>query len=101
MSLKPRYFAPSLVAAGAAASIAVVPLAAADDAMPPVGQSPVEAIADREAEGYNVAINWTRGYPDVPLSQCTLIAIHNPDGSAPKTSTTVYLDISCPPNDLD
>jgi hypothetical protein len=101
MSLKPTYFAPLLVAAWAAASIAFVPIAAADDSMPPVGQSPVEAIEYLQAEGYNVAINWTRGYPDVPLYECTLVAIHNPDGSAPKWTTTVYLDISCPPNDLD
>lgn len=101
MSLKPRHFAPLLVAAGAAASIAVVPTAAADDVMPPVGQSPVEAIQDLESEGYNIGINWTRGYPEVPLYECTLVAIHNPDGSGPKDNTTVYLDISCPPNDLD
>ena len=101
MSLKPRYFAPPLVAAWAAVSIAIVPLATADDAMPPVGQSPVEAIEYLEGEGYDVQINWTRGYPEVPLSQCTLVGIHNPDGSGPKTNTTVYLDISCPPENFD
>jgi hypothetical protein len=90
-----------LFAAGAVASVAVAPLATADDAMPAVGQSPEEAIQDLEAEGYTVAFNWTRGYPEVPLSECTLIAIHNPDGSGPKTNTTVYLDVSCPPDDTD
>jgi hypothetical protein len=102
MSLKARYLAPLSVAVGAAASIAVVPHAAADDdPMPTVGQSPVEAIEELEAEGYIVAINWTRGYPEVPLSECTLVAIHNPDGTGPKWNTTVYLDISCPPGDFD
>ena len=96
MSLKTTYLAPLIVPAWAAASIAVAPLATADNDMPPVGQSPVEAIEDLEEQGYDVAINWTRGYPEVPLSECTLNAIHNPDGSGPKTNTTVYLDISCP-----
>lgn len=105
MSLKARYLAPLLsVAVGAAASIVVVPHAAADpddDPMPTVGQSPVDAIQQLEGAGYIVAINWTRGYPEVPLSECTLIAIHNPDGTGPKSNTTVYLDISCPPGDFD
>jgi hypothetical protein len=101
MSLKPRYLAPLLVPTWAAASIAVAPLAAADEPVPEVGQSPVEAIDALEAEGYMVAINWTTGYPDVPLSECTLRAIHNPDGSGPKTNTTVYLDVSCPSDNLD
>ncbi|MGO9152934.1 hypothetical protein [Mycobacterium sp.] len=34
MSLKPRYFAPLFIATGAAASIAVAPVAAADDPWP-------------------------------------------------------------------
>jgi hypothetical protein len=101
MSFKARTFAPLLVACGCAASIAFSPLATADESMPPVGQSPIEAIDHLTGEGYIVAINWTRGYPDVPLSQCTLVAIHNPDGAGPKYNTTVYLDISCPPNDAD
>ena len=101
MSLKARKFTPFLVATGCAASIAFAPLARADEPMPPVGQSPVEAIEYLEAQGYIVAINWTRGYPDVPLYECTLVAIHNPDGAGPKTNTTVYLDIACPPDDLD
>ena len=86
---------------GCAASITFVPAAAADQAMPTTGQSPIEAIDYFTGEGYFVAINWTRGYPDVPSSQCILVDIHNPDGAGPKNNTTVYLDISCPPNDFD
>jgi hypothetical protein len=90
------------VAVGAAASIAIVPHAVADDdPMPTVGQSPVDAIDELQGEGYIVAFNWTRGYPEVPLSQCTLVGVHNPDGSGPKSNTTVYLDVSCPPGDFD
>jgi ABC-type hemin transport system substrate-binding protein len=101
MSLKLRYVAPLLAPAWAATSIAIAPLAAADEPVPEVGQSPEEAIQALEAQGYNVAVNWTTGYPDVPLSECTLRAIHNPDGSGPKTNTTVYLDISCPSDNFD
>jgi hypothetical protein len=101
MSPKARNFASLLVATGCAASIAFAPLAAADQPWPPVGQSPIEAIDYFSGEGYIVAINWTRGIPDVSLSQCTLVGIHDPDGAGPKYNTTVYLDISCPPNDLD
>jgi hypothetical protein len=100
MSLKPRYFAPCFVAAGAA-SIAVAPIAAAD-VIPRAGdESASDTISALEAEGYNVAINWVRGYSTVPLSRCSVDAIHNPDGSADsqKTLTTVYVDVSCPSED--
>lgn len=99
MSLKPRYFASVLAAAGGATWIAVVPIAGADWIPPvPGGESPVYTIEDLEAEGYNVAINWSNGYPEVPLSECEVLAIHNPDSSPPsqKTLTTVYVDILCP-----
>jgi hypothetical protein len=98
MSLKPRYFAPFLGAAGAAASIAVAPIAAAD-VIPRAGdESASDTIRDLEAEGYNVAINWVRGYSNVPLSECSVTGINNPDRSADsqETFTTVYVDVSCP-----
>src|ERR1700694_4250166 len=95
MSLKP----PLLVAAGAAASIGVAPMVAGDPIGPVAGAESASAtIADLEAQGYNVAINWVNGYNTVPLSQCTVNAIHNPDRSADsqKTFTTFYVDIECP-----
>ena len=97
MSLKPRYFAALLVAA--AASITVAPIAAADPIWPVAGAESASAtIEDLEAEGYNVAINWVNGYNTVPLSQCTVNAIHNPDRSpdSQNTFTTVYVDVECP-----
>jgi hypothetical protein len=98
MSLKP----PLLVAAGAAASIALAPIAAADWIPPVAGDESASAtIADLEAEGYDVAINWVRGYNTVPLSECSVTAIHNPDSSpdSQNTLTTVYVDVSCPNDD--
>ncbi len=38
------------------------------------------------------------GVSSVPLSQCKVTAIHNPDhsGEPPTSFTTVYVDVSCP-----
>jgi hypothetical protein len=95
MSLKPLL----LVAAGAAASIAVAPIAAADW-NPPVADdgSASATIADLQAQGYSVQINWIRGTSRVPLSYCSVTGIHNPDSSAASrdTLTTVYVDVLCP-----
>jgi hypothetical protein len=99
-----RYIAPVLVAAGAATSIAVGPIAGADPVWPVAGaQSAADTIRDLEDQGYTVAINWTRGHSNVPLSQCTVSAIHNPDrsGGQPSEFTTVYVDVSCPSDDDD
>jgi hypothetical protein len=103
MSLNPGYFAPLLVAAGIAA-IAVAPLAAADPVWPVGGGEPADAtIEDLEEQGYDIQVNWVTGYPTVPLSECWVDAIHNPDG--PPTNqdplAIVYVDIGCPSNNID
>jgi hypothetical protein len=100
MSLKPKYFASALlIASGAVASIAGSTTAAADPAFPVAGNNPADVtIQELVARGYDVAINWVRGYSTVPLSRCTVDAIHNPDGppGSQRTPTTVYVDVSCP-----
>ena len=123
MSLKPRYFPryflPSLVAAGAVLSaalsavlsaalsavlsIAIAPTAHADPVWPVGGGEPADAtIEDLEGQGYDVQINWVSGYPTVPLNECWVDAIHNPNGEASKTTlSTVYVDIGCPSNNID
>ena len=98
MSFKRGYFAPLVVAAWAAASIAVAPLGAADPVWPvPGAESAADTIRDLEAQGYTVAIN---GSITAPLERCSVTAIHNPDrsGGKPDPSTTVYVDVSCPPD---
>jgi hypothetical protein len=79
----------ALVAAGALL-IAFAPNAAADSA-----QATVDALQN---QGYIVAINWVDGNTGAPLSTCRVLAVHNPDSSAPSPSsaTTVYIDLSCP-----
>jgi hypothetical protein len=94
MSFNPRYSAPLLVAAGAIASIAVAPIAAA------YGADAI--IDDLQAQGYTVQINWVSGFDTKPLSVCTVTAINNPDSSPqPKTSTTLYVNVSCPNHEYD
>jgi hypothetical protein len=102
MSPKPRYFVAGLAAVGAV--IAVAPVCAADPVWPVAGAESASAtIADLQAQGYNVAINWVTGYSTTPLSRCRVSAIHNPDISpeSQKTFTTVYVDVVCPSEDHD
>jgi hypothetical protein len=102
MSFKWGTFAVGLVAA--AASIAVAPIAAAEPVWPVAGaESAAATIADLEAQGYDVQINWVSGVSNVALTQCKVLAIHNPDNSpgSESTFTTVYVDVSCPNRDDD
>lgn len=103
MSLNVGYFATASIAAVAAASIAVAPISAADPVWPVGGAEPADAtIADLEAQGYDVQINWVTGYPTVPLYECWVDAIHNPNqGPREDILTIVWVDIGCPSNDLD
>jgi hypothetical protein len=76
--------------AAAAMLIAAAPHAAADSA-----QATIDAL---QSQGYVVAINWVDGNTNAPLGTCRVVAVHNPDSSAPNPSsaTTVYVDLSCP-----
>jgi hypothetical protein len=93
MLRKPTSFVPLLVAARAAVSIAAAPIAAADG-------SASATIADLQAQGYDVQINWVRGTNRVPLYYCTVTGINNPNRTGnppdPLTLTTVYVDVLCP-----
>jgi hypothetical protein len=102
MWLKPRCFAP-LVVAGAATSIALSPVAAADPFGPFYGSGggASSVISDLEEQGYTVYINWTTGYDTKPLNLCWVTNINNPSSSppSPDTFTTVYVDVACPNHD--
>jgi hypothetical protein len=95
-----RYFAALVVVGLSAASIPGGTMAAADPVWPYAGaESAADTIRDLEDQGYTVAINWVAGDHTVALSRCSVVAIHNPDRSpdaVPMTSTTVYVDVSCP-----
>jgi len=96
MSLNSRHFAPLLVAVGAATSITVPPIAAADSVLPqPGNENARDTINDLAAQGYdNVQINWVNGIPRVPLSQCWVNGINT--AAASESLRTVYVDIECP-----
>ncbi|ORA27351.1 hypothetical protein [Mycobacterium aquaticum] len=53
-------------------------------------------IADLQAEGYNVNINWVNG-ANQQLSDCTVVRVNNPSSSPePLPGDTVYVDVTCP-----
>ena len=93
-------FRAMVVVASTAGSLTGSTLAAADPVWPYAGaESAADTISDLQDQGYIVAINWVAGDHNVPLSRCSVVAIHNPDRSpdaVPMTSTTVYVDVSCP-----
>jgi hypothetical protein len=96
MSLTSRCFAPLVVSAGAAAAIAVAPIAAADPALPTPGSEDASAtISDLESRGYEVQVQYTNGLPDVDLSQCWVNTINTADAST-GSLRTVYIDVECP-----
>jgi hypothetical protein len=105
MSLKPGLFTVMLIATGAAvASIVSAPIAAADPIYPFGGAEPADAtIEDLEAQGYTIQINWVTGYPTVPLYECWVDDIHNPNHEPPKPDqlAIVWVDIGCPSNNFD
>ncbi len=88
-----------LVCAGATAAVALAPIAAADPAFPSAGSESASAtIADLQSQGFDVVVNWLQGRPNVPLSECRVNAINNPNSAPPGDSTqsTVYVDVACP-----
>ena len=74
--------------------------AAAARAQPAADDQSAEAVIDGlKSQGYQVEINWVGGRSTVPLSECSVKSVNNPDRSAtppPNSSTTVYVDVSCP-----
>ena len=94
MSLGTRMLAAGLLAA--AASFAGAPVGAAEPVWPVAGAESASAtIDDLQEQGYDVQINWVSGVSSVPLSRCTVTAIHNPNHSPPTENTfaTVYVDV--------
>jgi len=95
MSLEPRYVA-LVIGLGAAASIALAPLAVADppNIPEPGSESAAATISDLDSAGYDVSLQFENGAPNVGLSQCTVTDI-NTVGSA-GNQPTAYVTINCP-----
>ncbi|WP_243841356.1 hypothetical protein [Mycobacterium sp. DL592] len=84
-------------------ALAAAPVCTAEPVWPVAGaESAAKTIKELEDQGYTVAMNLVAGDRSVSLSRCSVTAINNPDRSpdpAPTTSTTVYVDVSCPSHD--
>ena len=85
------------------AAAAAVGLARTATATPLENGSASDAITQLEAEGYSVQLNLTNGYPDVPLSECSVLGVHGLSGTdaagkplTPAEVGTVYVDVNCP-----
>jgi hypothetical protein len=85
---------------------ATLGLAGTAAAAPLEDSSAADAINQLKAQGYNVQLNLTNGYRDVPLSECSVLGVHGLSGtdSAGKPLTpaevgTVYVDVNCPEDD--
>ena len=90
LSANPAYRGAFLVAA--AAAIASAPIAAAEPALPTAGgESASATLSDLQSQGYNVAVNYLQGRPNVPLSECRVNAINNPSAptAPPSTNSTL------------
>lgn len=104
MSSKLRWTTAAVVPLAAAVAIVAAPNAAANPVFPEPGSGSAETVINElSAQGYDVQINWVSGVSSKPLSECRVLAIHNPsDGAGPPTTfTTVYVDVSCPNHDSD
>lgn len=98
-----------LVTGGATFGIlaaATLGFAGAASAAPLEDGSAADAIAALKAQGYDVQLNLTNGYPFVPLSECKVLGVHGMSGTdsagqplTPAEVGTVYVDVNCPEDD--
>lgn len=82
----------------AIAAAAAAPVAVAEPIIPQAGSEPADAtIRDLQSAGFDVRINYASGSPNVPLSECKVTDINNPNGPMASmiTLSTVYVSISC------
>jgi hypothetical protein len=89
---KARLATAALLMGAAVSALTGAPMAAASGAD--------ATIADLQAQGYLVQINWINGATK-SLPQCTVTGVNNPSSSPPKPGDTVYVDVRCPNHDYD
>lgn len=85
-----------------AGALGCAPAAAADPSSFS-GRPADTVVADLQAQGFDVSINWVTGFDTKPLSDCWVTQVNNPGDIAPTegTFTTVYVDVACPNGDDD
>jgi hypothetical protein len=86
----------ALLGCAAAAALVLAPSAAADPDIDT--ESAAAVIEELQEQGYTVEINWLTGNDGKPLSSCAVTSIHNPGDPTPDptTTTTIYVDVTCP-----
>jgi len=88
MSLNLRYLAPAVMLVGLIVSVFTASTASADGAD--------ATIADLQAQGYTVQINYLNGASE-SLSYCSVVNVDDPDSTPhPPAATTLFVDVSCP-----
>jgi len=92
MAWKPLLTTALFVADAAVSALTGAPMAAASGAD--------ATIADLQAQGYLVQINWINGATK-SLSQCTVTGVNNPSSAPPKPGDNVYVDVRCPNHEDD
>ena len=85
------------------AAAATAGLAGAASAATYEDGSAADTINQLRGQGYSVQLNLTNGYPDVPLSECSVLGVHGLSGTdaagkplTPAEVGTVYVDVNCP-----
>ena len=85
---------------------ATLGLAGTAAAAPLEDNSAADAINQLKAQGYNVRLNLTNGFRDVPLPECSVLGVHGLSGTdsagqplTPAEVGTVYVDVNCPEDD--
>jgi hypothetical protein len=93
MAWNPRSATAALLVAGAAlTALTGAPMASASGAD--------ATIAELQARGYLVQINWING-ASKSLPLCTVVGVNNPSSAPPKPGDTVYVDVRCPNHEDD
>ncbi|AMT73937.1 hypothetical protein [Mycobacteroides immunogenum] len=91
--MKKFAFAAITASAFAAAAVGLAGTAAASTSTG--GGNAGDTVANLQKQGYSVQLN---GSVSAPLSQCTVTDVHGVSAgqSSAMSSTTVYVDVSCP-----
>ncbi len=104
MSIEPRRISVGRAGVGIAAALCVAALASAatagaDPVIPRAGDSSAaDTVAALQAAGFDTRVDFLEGNPNVPLGECKVTTILNPNGpmASMLTLSTVYVQVACP-----
>lgn len=82
-----------------AAALALATTAGADPVIPRAGDSSAaDTVAALQAAGFDTRVDFLEGNPNVPLGECKVTTILNPNGpmASMLMMSTVYVQVACP-----